>query len=180
MGVDSVHFLTKNLLEVIYSPRGGSDDGYQNTMILYVDKGKIGIAFEIETDHQFDFPKGWGEYYATVKLTGDNRSNYKLLIKTNDRLFSKAKHAKNHNLNTKIVLNYEKGENIFYNGLKLVSDRFDVYDYSEGKFKAKHFQGKYPLIKLDDREFYYIKGIWYRAGKNIFTRRNSLVADCIR
>lgn len=47
------------------------------------------------------------------------------------------------------------------------------------KPKVKHFQGKNPLFKLDDREYDYIKGNWYRAGKNIFDGRNSLVADCI-
>jgi len=177
---DSVHLVRKSLLELIYTPRGGSDDGYQNTMILYVDKGKIGIALEIETDHQFDFPNGWGEYYATVKLAGENRSSYKLLVKTNDRLVSKAKHAKNHNFNRSFVLNYDTKRNIFYSNLKLVNGWFDVYDYSDNKFKANHFQGRYPLIKLKDREYYYIKETWYRAGKNIFTRKNSLVADCIR
>jgi hypothetical protein len=177
---DSVHFVKKNLLELLYSPRGGSDDGYQNTMMLYIVNGKIGIAMEIETDHQFDFPNGWGEYYATVKLTGENRNNYKLTVKTNDRLYSEGKQARNHNLNNRFVLSYDAKRNIFYSNLKLVNGRFDIWDYSIDKFKARHFQGKYPLIKLGDREYYYINRIWYAAGKNMFTGRNSLVAHCIR
>lgn len=179
MSTDSVHFLNKNFLELLYDPRGGSDDGYQHTMILYVINGKIGIALEIETDHQFNFPNGWGEYYARVKLTGENQ-NYKLVVKTNDRLYSKGKHAKNHNLNNRFVLTYDTKRNIFYSNLKLVNGRFDVYDHSKGELKAKRFCGKYPIIKLGDRDYYYINRIWYAAGKNMFSGRNSLVAHCIR
>ncbi len=91
---DSVHFLNKNLLELLYSPRGGSDDGFQNTMILYIDKGKIGVAMEIETDHQFDFPKGWGEYYVTVKLTGEIRITINCLYQNKRPVILKSKARK--------------------------------------------------------------------------------------
>lgn len=177
---DSVHFINKNFLELLYSPRGGSDDGYQNTMILYVMNGKIGIAMQIETDHQFDFAKGWGEYYATVKLTGENRDSYKLHVKTNDRLYSKAKHVRSLNLNNRFVLNYDKKRNIFYNNFRMINGRSCIWDYSTDKLHIKYFKGKYPVIKLDDHNYCYTKGIWYAVGKNNFNGKSTLIADCIR
>jgi hypothetical protein len=156
MGMDSVHFLNKNLLEILYSPRGGSDDGYQNVMILCIDKGKLHVCMEVESDHQFDGPGLWGEYYLTAKFSGQNKSGCQLSISTNDRYRSKTHPEKNHNRNARFMVKFDPQKKIFYNTYK------NVYAFIGSSQKPTI--GYYPVIKLGDREYYYIANAWYSAS----------------
>lgn len=165
VGVDSVHFLTKNLLEILYSPRGGSDDGFQNTMILCINKNKLHIAMEIESDHQFDGPGLWGEYYLTAKLTGQTDKSYQFSIKTIDRYHSKTHPSKNYNLHARFTVRFDARKKIFYNIYKNVDALINEWDDKNGKKSEKRITGYYPAIKLGSREYYYIGNIWYAATR---------------
>ncbi|MBS1532054.1 MAG: hypothetical protein JSU01_17265 [Bacteroidetes bacterium] len=169
MGMDSVHFLNKNFLEILYSPRGGSDLGLQNTVVICIEKGKLHVAMEIESAAQSAGPDEWSEYYSTAELKGNDETDYQFLIKTNDRYHSDKHPKKNHNLNAKFGVKYDSERKIFYNTYRDVNAVVGDWEVPGFKTKTKtkltYMKGHYPAIVLGDEEYYYIKGCWYSARK---------------
>lgn len=169
MGMDSVHVLNKNFLEILYSPRGGSDLGLQNTVILCIEKGKLHVAMEIESDAQAAGPGMWSEYYLTANFKGQDENDYQFLIKTNNRYHSDKHPNRNHNLHAQFELKFDSEKKIFYNTYRdvnaIVGD-WEVPGFkAEAKTKPEQIKGHYPAIVLGDEEYYYIKNNWYSARK---------------
>lgn len=169
MGMDGAHFLNKNFLEIIYSPRGGSDLGLQNTIILCIERGKLHVAMEIESGVQLDGPDMWHEYYVTAYLKGQNGNDYQLLFETNDRYNFGTHSKKNRNINAKYTVKFDAQKKIFYNTYRnvnaIVGD-WEVPGYeTKPKTKPEYIKGYYPAIVLGDEEYYYIKNNWYSARK---------------
>lgn len=69
-GLVKVHFLRPELLEVVYSPRGGSDQGFDYVMILGINKEHLWTVTEFLTTNEYATS---GEYHlhdVRLKLQG--------------------------------------------------------------------------------------------------------------
>jgi hypothetical protein len=155
MGPARLHLLRKDLFEIVYSPRGGSDDGYDNVLLLAIHNGKFRIALEIESLHDFDGPDFFGLDEAHLKLAGSGPKDYKLTIKAH-QLCRADKKAKNFDHYETYPLRYDDKLNVFYSSYTSVSGH--IYDDAE---KKHEITGTCPVIKLGEAKYCYINDCWY-------------------
>jgi hypothetical protein len=160
VGPARLHLLRKDLFEIVYSPRGGSDDGYENVLLLAVKNGKFRIALEMESLHDFDGPGFFGLDEAHLKLTGREAKDYQLTVKIH-QLYRADNKAKNFDGYETYALKYNDKLNVFYSLNAPVSG----YIYNDSKNK-RHVNGTYPLIKLGEAQYCYVNDCWYAIGED--------------
>ena len=182
--VDSASILNKNFLRIIYRPKCGSDCRLRGIIFLCVKGGKLYVSmratllFEEEItrvyDRRTDSLKLFDEksvYKLKLRLTGENKSDYKLLANIHDMNSSKHDPLTSYNHDDKTTLNFDVQENIFYNDFKDINASFDIWDPKAGEVKRR-ITGNFPVIKLGRKEYYYINDIWYEGsgvGNNSIT-----------
>lgn len=157
-----VHHLSGNLLEIVYSPRGGSDDGFDNVLILGVNKNRFCIAMEIQCIHEFDGPGEYGLYNLHLKLKDNAVDNYQMTLKVRDLLKSDNK-TKNYDRSAAFQLKFDKDQHIFYTD----HQKLDAYIYKDdSKTKKQHVTGLYPFIDLGQYRYCFFNEIWYSVWKD--------------
>jgi len=161
-----VHHLSNDLLEIVYSPRGGSDQGFDNVLILGVENGKFRIVMDILCINEYTDVGKYGLYNLHLKLKGKNIDNYQLAITVNDMLSSNNKGDKSFNKTAKFDLKFDRDKKVFYNEIKHVDGKFEFYDDKIGKTKTLHLTGVYPSINLDQYVYYLVNEIWYSSYKS--------------
>jgi len=171
--LERVHHLSSNLLEIVYSPRGGSDDGYNNVLILGVNNGKFCIVAEIQSAHEFDD----GFYNLRLKLLGASINNYKMRVKVRDLLHSGDKDRKSYDKRASFLLKFDKDRHIFYTSKR----KLDAYTYQDDYITKKHhITGVYPMIELGDYRYCFYNKAWYSIGKDQTTGELSMFSRCNR
>jgi hypothetical protein len=171
--LERVHHLSSDLLEIVYSPRGGSDDGYNNVLILGVNKGKFCIVAEIQSGHEF----GDGFYGLRLKLLGTGINNYKMGIKERDFLQSDDKRKKSHDKRASFLLKFDKDQHIFYTANR----QMDAYTYQDDYItKKNHVKGIYPMIELGEYRYCFYNKAWYSIGEDFKTGETSMFSYCRR
>jgi len=176
-GLVSVHHLSHNLLEIIYSPRGGSDEGYDNVLLLGVDKGKFCIVAEMQSVYEFERSKVYGLYQLHLKLQGTNIGNYQMFVKVLDLLRSENKGEKSYDKSTNFVLKFDKARRIFYTD----KQKLDAYIELEGVTPKKlHVRGYYPMINLGEYQYCFFNKIWYSVWKDVTTGKVWMSSYCKR
>jgi hypothetical protein len=173
-----VSILNKNFIMVKYAVRGGSDVGLGNIMILCVSGNKI-----CEAMHALNYMTGAGggtneKYYIKIKLSGNNKSNYKLNVHIYEFSHSTSTLNSNYDYNNLSILSFDKTFNVFYSIKEDVYNTFTIYDpknandekYVESKQKIG---GNFPVILLGDDKYYFINGYWYGAGENNYLNKYS-------
>lgn len=171
-----VHHLSTDLLEIVYSPRGGSDDGYDNVLLLGVEKNKFCIVLEIQSLHEFDGPGMYGLYNLHLKLTGNRADNYQLNIQVHDLLKSDSK-KKSYDHNSSYQLKFDKSQHLFYTS----NQKLDAYIYRESaKARKRHITGIYPTIDLGQERYCLFDNIWYAVWKDKFNGEITMYANCQR
>jgi hypothetical protein len=160
-----VHHLSNNLLEIVYSPRGGSDDGFDNVLILGVNKNKVCIVMEIQSIHEFDNVNLYGLYNLHLKLLGTNTDDYRMQVNVRDLLKSDDKSKKSHDWSYHYALKYDKDKHIFYTG----KQKIDAVIYGDTAITQKHEQQHVsavcPVIYLGGYKYCFYNNIWYEIGK---------------
>ena len=159
-----VHHLSNNLLEIVYSPRGGSDQGFDHVLLLGVNKGKFCIVAEILSINEYAGPDEYGLYNLHLKLSGKSVDNYQLALHIRD-LCKSTKPKKSFDRSSDFMLKFDKIKHIFYNETKLMDIVTQVYDVYEGKTKPLHIKGRYPAINLGEYKYLFIKGRWFSFYK---------------
>jgi hypothetical protein len=179
--IREVKVLGKKMLQVTYGIMAGSDISAANLLLLCVSNGKLCQALHVESflksslkaidsdtnailfdEHQFR--------RLTMHLTGTDKSNYKLSVNIHDEEKSKAHPKSSHNTNTRVILNFDADEHIFYSTHMQVSKYFKVFDTKTQKETKRYIKGNFPVIKLNADTYYFIKGEWYGWGS-----KNNLV-----
>lgn len=174
-----VHIFSPTLLEVVYSPRGGSDEGYDNVLLLAVNKGKFCIVMEIQSVDEYSYPDAYGVYNLNIKLTRQNTADYQLLVNVHDLKQVKEK-RKNYNHYFNYTLKYNNKLNLFYSANKYLNTVADIWNYKTNKTESKHIKGNIPLIKLGKQEYYYFNAKWYSGGKDSLSSKYRFVNYCHR
>jgi hypothetical protein len=172
-----VHHLSNDLLEIVYSPRGGSDDGFDNVLILGVNKSKFCIVAEIQSVHEFESPNVYGLYNLHLKLQGTSIDNYQMAVKVRDLLKSNNKAKKSYDKSAHFLLKFDKDQHIFYTD----NQKLDAYIYQEDiKTKKHHVIGFYPMINLGQYRYCFFNKTWYSVWKDQTTGEVSLLSYCHR
>ncbi len=176
MGPARLHLLRKNLFEVVYSPRGGSDDGYDNILLLAIRNGKFIISMEIESMHDYDGPGFFGLNETHLFLTGEIPQKYQLTLKNHD-LRRYDKKAKNFDHYHSCQLKYDYKLNLFYTSYEAINGW--VWDYDDDDHKTQ-VKGTFPVIKFGDIAYCFINDCWYSVGKDYKSNKTILYNDCHR
>lgn len=168
-----VHHLSSDLLEVVYSPRGGSDDGFDNVLILGVNKNRFCIVMEVQSIHEFDGPGEYGLYNLRLKLRGNAVNNYQMTLNVRDLLKSDNS-TKNYDRNSVFQLKFDKDQHIFYTD----NESLDAYIYADdSKTKKQHITGLYPFIDLGQYRYCFFNKVWYSVWKDNKTGEVSMFSD---
>jgi hypothetical protein len=168
-GLVKMHFLRPELLEVVYSPRGGSDQGFDYVMILGINEKRLCIVTEFLTVDESNMADEYHLYEVHLKLQGSTLRNCELALTIRNLLKSGASRSKSYDRKSVYVLRFETSRNIFYNKIKHLNAVYEMYP-SGGK--GRLLTGDYPMVDLGaDEEYYYIDDTWYalvkeEAGKN--------------
>jgi hypothetical protein len=175
-GPARLHLLRKDLFEIVYSPRGGSDDGYDNVLLLAIKNGKFCIAMQMETMHNYDGPGFFDLDETHLFLTGDTPKSYRLILKKHDKRRDDKK-AKNYDHYLTRSLKYDDKLNIFYTANKTISGW--LWDYNDDDHKTP-IKGTFPVIKFGDSAYCYIKDNWYTIGRDFQSQKTIIYSDCHR
>jgi hypothetical protein len=173
-GLAKVHHLSSDLLEIVYSPRGGSDQGYDNVLLLGVNKGKFCVVMEILSINEYEGLGEYGLYNLHLKLSGQSVNNYQLAIHIRDLLKSD-KPKKSFDRSSNYILKFDKNLHIFYNEMRSMNAVVELYDTKTSKTKLRQIKGSYFVIKLGEYEYIFLNGGWcdiykdHATGKYFFT-----------
>ena len=140
-----VHFFRPDLLEVVYSPRVGSDEGYDNVLILGINKGKLCILMHVRSVDEYYFSDDYKLYNLRLSLRGIERDQYHLGVSIHEILRSTTKVSKNYDRNSKYVLKFDERQKIFYN-------------------EVRHL---HPMINLGEYQYYFVDHRWYMQGEKL-------------
>lgn len=175
-----VHILAKDLLEIVYSPRGGSDQGYDNVLILGLDKSKFCIVMEIQSINEFALADEYGLYNLRLKLIRQNIHNYQMSVNIRDLLRSNTNRLKSYDKRSHYILKFDEKRKIFYSDFKSINAMVDIWEPIANKTTQRQLTGNYPMIKLGILEYYYIDNAWYAGRKDVTSGKYSFVAYCRR
>ena len=168
-----VHHLSADLLEIVYSPRGGSDDGFDNVLILGVNKNRFCIVMEVQSIHEFDGPEQNGLYNLLLKLRSITINNYQMTLSVRD-LVKSDDSTKNYDRKSIFHLKFNNDQHIFYTD----NQRLDAYTYEEdNKTKNHHITGLYRFIDLGQYRYCFFNKVWYSVWKEKKTGEISMFSD---
>ncbi|WP_295666985.1 hypothetical protein [uncultured Mucilaginibacter sp.] len=174
VGPARLHLLRKDLFEIVYSPRGGSDDGYENVLLLSIKNGQFRIALEIESWHDFDGTDFFELDEAHLNLAGLEPKNYQLTVKAHERRRADDK-AESFDHYETYRFRYDDKLNVFYSFHVPVSGF--IVDDSE---KKRHVIGTFAVINLGEAKYCYINDCWYVTGRDYKTGQPTLYNYCHR
>ncbi|WP_419701725.1 hypothetical protein [Mucilaginibacter sp. NFX135] len=174
-----VRHLSNDILEIVYSPRGGSDQGFDNVLLLGVNKGKFSVVMEILSINEYDGPGEYGLYNLHLKLSGKNVNDYQLALHVRDLLKSDNP-KKSFDRSGNYMLKFDKSLHIFYNEMRSMNAVVELYDTKTSKTKLRQIKGSYPVIKLGEYEYIFLNGLWYEVTKDHATGKYFFSPNSIR
>ena len=177
-GLVKIHFLRPELLEVVYSPRGGSDQGFEYAMILGVKKNHLCIAGEFLTINEYNSinedttPDEYHLHEVRLKLQGQNLLDCQLTANVRDVLKAGVHHSKNYDRKSLYVLRFDGTRKIFYNKIEHLNA---VFRMDPSAAKPRLLNGDYPMVDLGPGEkYYYVDDTWYALVEDDAGNKNIL------
>jgi|GEM_PF-4328520 len=163
-GIAKIHFLSPELLEVVYSPRGGSDQGYDYVLILGVEKNRLCFVSEFLTINEYTLPDEYHLHEVRLKLQGQNARDYLLTANVRD-VFETGNHkSKNYDRKSLHVLRFDETRKIFYSGVEHLGADLRL-DSAAGRPNLP--AGDYPVVDLGPGEkYYYAYETWFALIKD--------------
>ena len=163
-GLEKIHFLRPELLEVVYSPRGGSDQGFEYVLILAVDKNRLCFVSEFMTVNEYTIPDEYHLYEVRLKLRGQTLRNCELTANVRTVLKAGVDTSKNYEHKSVYVLRYDETRKIFYNKIEHLNAAFRM---DSSGARPRLLTGDYPIVCLGlDQVYYYIDDMWYALFKD--------------
>lgn len=166
-GVKEVHVLSNMFLEIVYDTRGGSGYKSRNTVILSVKKNKINVAMLANSfGNAFGGDIDGSLNVVKFNITGNNKTNFKLVAHIYDRHKSGSSPKENYLRNENVILKFDSVKSIFYSTHKSIAQLFTLNDPKTQESVKQMVSGTLPIIALGQNSCYYIKGEWYKLGYN--------------
>jgi hypothetical protein len=144
-----VHFLRPELLEVVYSPRGGSDQGFDYVIILGINKKQLWIVSEFLTINEYTVPDEYHLHEVRLKLQGQTMHDCKLIASVRDLLKSDTSRSKNYDRKSVHIFRFDENRKIFYNKIESLNA---VFRPNTSADKDRSIIGDYPMIDLGSNE----------------------------
>jgi hypothetical protein len=164
MGLSQVHVLNKNLLQINYSVRGGSNQGYQHILILAIIKGKPQIVLNIQSVDEFGYGEMYGLYTVDLKHLMINKENQQIFLSTREE-YSDIDWSKSYINYNRFYLVFSKAEYIFFNQFRTLKGKYKLGEFASDKFNEVELNGEFKIIHLDQADYYYINKRWYNRGR---------------
>jgi hypothetical protein len=171
-GLVKVHLLRPELLEIVYRPRGGSDQGFDYVMILGIDKRRLRIVTEFLTINEYSIPDEYHLYEVRLKLQGQTLHNCKLAVVVRESLHSDTNRSKNYDRKSVYVLSFDEDRKIFYNKIQHLNAVLHM-DTPAGN--ERPVSGDFPIVDFgSDEKYYYINDTWYALIRDNASKKNQL------
>lgn len=171
--IEKATLLNPDFLMVTCSVRAGSGMRLEKTVIVCAKGDHVYEALRISSFFKEDFldfskpVQGPMKvslktiYRAGLDLIEDQANNYKLHVKIHAERKSIIRAADNYSYNHAVSLNFNTSQNVFYNGEEYLAQSFSIFSIKTNAESKRYIKGTFPIVKLGDYKYYYIKGEWY-------------------
>jgi hypothetical protein len=183
LAVDKIKVLNKIFLQIYFARLAGSNENFEDLLLLCVNHGKLVQALHINSQNLYDMRnfghfKGEESEYSLfnvkAKLIGKRTDYYKLAIHVHNEHFSDWHKKSNFKYNKQSYLNFDLKADVFYSNYEFINGSFKffngVYDSTGTK---KIIKQQVPVVKIDKDKYYYVKGNWYNWDKKEFVSVSS-------
>jgi hypothetical protein len=185
LGVKVVHILKEKFLQIIYDVRAGTGSSAKNTLVLSVSKNKINVSMLVNSYGGWFKPDrkntqlidDKGLFQLKLEITGDDPGNYKMVVGVHDERKSRSDPKANYTHDSKVTLNFDTSQHIFYTSYESVAKNFSLPDDGAEKLEKKYISGTFPVIKIRDTVYYFMKGEWCRIDDNDNSGANYLINE---
>jgi hypothetical protein len=180
INVSDVFILKGSFLKIQYAIRTGSEQSRERLLLLCVNKNKLCQSLHIQSLGKYDIDKVFDrkadslklfnehrDYEIKISLIGTDKRNYKLKVDVHDAFISKVSSQANYDYNSKVILNFDPTQGVFYSNDEDLSQYFNIYNHKTQSDIKQYVMGVFPTIKLDKNCYYYIKGEWFEKGNDI-------------
>ncbi|AYL98807.1 hypothetical protein HYN43_027610 [Mucilaginibacter celer] len=170
--VEKVRLLNKNFLMVTCSVRAGSGMHLEKTLVICARDNRLCESLHVSSLFKEDFidfsetKKSPAKvsvktrYKVRFALNGSSAANYKLQAKIHAERKSVKESAGNYVRNGIANLHFDTKQNIFYKYRESLSRTFAVFNSKTNAESKQYIKGVFPVVKLGDYKYYYIKGEW--------------------
>jgi len=145
--MDTVKILDRVFLQLNYSRRGGSNEGFGSLILLYFSNGRLGEALNIESYSNWDMrPANYLLFTVDAQLTGHDVDSYQLKLTIHDERRSKLQPRLDNRLDKVENLSFDKRSRCFYSHLDplrgvtvpVVTILKNTYSYVNGHWKLSY------------------------------------------
>lgn len=174
--VEAVDVLNNKFLKVVYRVRAGTGMKAIRTLLLSVNDDRIMQSLNITSLFSEDFLDFNGvisspmkvevksRYLVELSLKGETKFDYKIVASIHDERTASHDPKTNYKNDFLVTLKFDKEKNIFYNSLEHLSGNFTVWEPKIKKRVKRYINGDFPVVKLGNNKYYYIKLIWHRVS----------------
>jgi hypothetical protein len=171
-GIEDIAIHSGKFLEVRFVVRGGSNVGVRVTVLLCVSKGEIHRALDILSDvtsrvtqvydkvadslQLFDEKE---DYHVTISVK-QKGNHYKAILSESKKVESKYDPSQNEAFEKTYELNFDLGGYFFYNSIKRLNKRYEVYSVKDNKTVEKYITAEVPCIELHQGYYALIDNQW--------------------
>jgi hypothetical protein len=158
-----VSVLNKNFIKIEYAVRGGTGSAAKNVMIICVNGSRLYEAVHVFLSRTWHGMGTNGDYTIKLRLNGDRKSNYKLIVDIHDSVYSKPNPEESYTYNNQTILSFDENSNVFYSIKDFIGPHTIIA--KTGK-RTKQNGINVPIIILGAETYYAIKNRWYILGNN--------------
>jgi hypothetical protein len=171
-GLAKLHFLNPELLEIVYSPRGGSDQGFEYVMILGIKENRLCFVNEFLTINEYNIPDEYHLHEVRLKLQCQNLHDLQLTAHVRDVLKAGVHRSGNYDRKTVYLLRFDEKRKVFYTRIEQLNAAFRM---NSSVAKPRLLAGEYPMVDLGpDEKYLYIDNTWYALTKDDSSNINIL------
>jgi len=166
--------LSNSFLGICYKVRAGSNIKLRRVLMLCVNHRRLYQALHITSLSSYDMDMVYNKRVDSLKLFDEHglmflkynlsegvKNEYRLNVYIHDEIKSRRNPKNNHNYNKQVALVFDANQSIFCSDNEDLSQYFIIYDPKTQRESKQYVMGRFPVIKLDKTNYYYIKGEWF-------------------
>ncbi|WP_342648494.1 hypothetical protein [Mucilaginibacter sp. CSA2-8R] len=165
--LDTVLAQGKIFLKIDYAVRVGSNNSSGYQLWLFVDNGRLKQALHINSFRKSDYGHtDYSRFKANTSLTGDNATNYRLILNMKNKERHPGKAPFEINKVQQLIFSIKRRS--FYDELIQFRGEY-IFNAINSKKNESHFINQaVPVVNVLKDRYYFINGNWYTRYKGTF------------
>lgn len=170
--IENIAVHANTFLEIQFRVRGGSGVRVKEKVLVCVSNGKIYRVLDIFSDvtsrvtqvydnvaDSLQFFDEKEDYHVTISVK-QKGNFYKAVLTESKKIESKYDPSQNESFEKTYELNFDPGGYFFYNSIKRLNKRYEVYSVKDNKAVEKFISAEVPCIELHQGYYAFIDNEW--------------------